>query len=68
MVPIIERAVRLETKLLVLASGLQDQQNHPIRIFKPAPFRPGRRVADLEARLLAASNALTDTSKLEHLP
>jgi hypothetical protein len=65
MVPIIERAVRLETKLLVLASELQNQ---PTRVFKPAPFRPGRRVADLEARLLAASNALTDTSKLEHLP
>ena len=28
-----------------------------------APFRPAKKITDLEARLLSASNGLTDTSR-----
>lgn len=29
-----------------------------IRVYKPAPFRPDKKITELEARLLAASNGL----------
>ena len=55
MMPILERAVRPQPK-----------PGKPTRINRPAPFRPARRLTDLEARLLSASNALKAV-KVEHL-